>query len=68
MSTNGGDGRQHPWGEQLATQRWGRRKNTVVRRLNVGAHPSTSKRFPKAQALAELKRYAVKQKAHAGSG
>ncbi len=44
------------------------RKNTVVWRLNVGAHPSTSKRFPKAQALAELKRYAVKQKAHAGSG
>jgi hypothetical protein len=44
------------------------RKNTVVWTLNVGAHPSTSKPFPKAQALAELKKYAAKQKRRAGTG
>jgi hypothetical protein len=44
------------------------RKNTVVWTLNVGAHPSTSKPFPKALALAELKKYAAKQKVRAGSG
>jgi hypothetical protein len=44
------------------------RKNTVVWTLNVGAHPSTSKPFPKAQALAELKKYAAKQKGRAGTG
>ena len=44
------------------------RKNTVVWTLNVGAHPSTSKPFPKAQALSELKKYAGKQKLRAGNG
>jgi hypothetical protein len=44
------------------------RKNTVVWTLNVSAHPSTSKPFPKAQALAELKKYAAKQKRRAGTG
>lgn len=44
------------------------RKNAVVWTLNVGAHPSTSKPFAKAQALAELKKYAAKQKLRAGSG
>ena len=44
------------------------RKNTVVWTLNVSAHPSTSKPFPKAQALAELKKYAAKQKVRASTG
>jgi hypothetical protein len=44
------------------------RKNTVVWTLNVSSHPSTSKPFSKAQALAELKKYAAKQKLRAGNG
>ncbi len=44
------------------------RKNTVVWILNVSSHPSTSKPFAKTQALAELRKYAAKQKLRAGSG
>ena len=58
------DGRgPNVWSEELVVQ-----KNTVVWHLQVGAHPSSSKPFPKAQALAELQKYARKQKARVGNG
>jgi hypothetical protein len=43
-------------------------RNSVVWSLQVGAHPSTSKPFAKAQAVAELRKYAQKQKLRAGAG
>ena len=56
-------GGRNVWATELLV-----RKNTVVWTLNVGSHPSTSKPFTKAQALAELKKYAAKQKTRAGGG
>lgn len=58
------DGRgPNVWTEELIV-----RKGTVVWYLQVGAHPSSSKPFPRAQALAELKTYAGKQRARVASG
>ena len=58
------DGRgPNVWTEELIV-----RKGTVVWYLQIGAHPSSSKPFSRAQALAEVKKYAGKQKVRAGRG
>ncbi len=44
------------------------RKNAIVWSLQVGAHPSSSKPFSRAQALTELRKYAAKQRLRAANG
>jgi hypothetical protein len=55
-------------GPNVLTEELVVRKGIVVWHLEVGAHPSSSKPFSRAQALAELKKYAGKQRARVGSG